>query len=75
MRILRLLLATVLLASGLAPLPARPPDAPAAPKVIQAKLAQERCAAKTRKGPQCKRKASAGSKFCWQHGGKKKQAP
>ena len=27
------------------------------------------CAATTRKGTQCKRQASPGSEFCWQHGG------
>ena len=27
------------------------------------------CAATTKKGTQCKRQASAGSSFCWQHGG------
>ena len=25
------------------------------------------CAATTKKGTQCKRKAKSGSKFCWQH--------
>jgi hypothetical protein len=30
------------------------------------------CAAMTKDGDRCKREASAGSKFCWQHGGKKK---
>lgn len=29
------------------------------------------CQAMTKDGDQCKRKPSAGSKFCWQHGGKK----
>ena len=27
------------------------------------------CAATTKKGTQCKRQASPGSEFCWQHGG------
>ena len=27
------------------------------------------CQATTKKGKQCKRKAKAGSSFCWQHGG------
>lgn len=27
------------------------------------------CQAITKKGTQCKRKAAAGSKYCWQHGG------
>ena len=27
------------------------------------------CQATTKKGKQCKRKASAGSRYCWQHGG------
>ena len=27
------------------------------------------CQATTKKGNQCKRKAKAGSSFCWQHGG------
>ena len=31
-----------------------------------------RCQARTKAGPQCKRKASAGSQYCYQHGGKKK---
>lgn len=29
-----------------------------------------RCQAKTKKGTQCTRTASKGSKYCWQHGGK-----
>ena len=28
----------------------------------------QRCAATTKKGTRCKRKASAGGKYCWQHG-------
>jgi len=28
-----------------------------------------RCQATTKKGTQCKRKAAAGSNYCWQHGG------
>ena len=31
----------------------------------------DQCQATTKAGTQCKRKASPGSKFCWQHGGKK----
>ena len=27
------------------------------------------CAATTKKGTQCKRQASPGSQYCWQHGG------
>ena len=30
------------------------------------------CAATTKKGAQCKRQASPGSQFCWQHGGSTK---
>ncbi len=30
------------------------------------------CAATTKKGTQCKRQASPGSEFCWQHGGSTK---
>ncbi len=37
-----------------------------------AEAASDRCQAKTKDGDQCKRKAAPGSKFCWQHGGKKK---
>lgn len=33
------------------------------------------CAAITKKGTQCKRQASVGSIYCWQHGGKTQQAP
>lgn len=29
----------------------------------------DRCAATTKKGTRCKRKASKGSSYCWQHGG------
>ena len=29
--------------------------------------AADRCIAKTQDGDQCKRKAAAGSKYCWQH--------
>jgi hypothetical protein len=29
--------------------------------------ASERCIAKTADGDQCKRKAQAGSRYCWQH--------
>ncbi len=51
---------------------------PAATKTEKAKTekkktvpAADQCQAMTKDGDQCKRKASAGSKFCWQHGGKK----
>ena len=30
--------------------------------------ASARCAATTKKGSRCKRKASSGSRYCWQHG-------
>jgi len=29
----------------------------------------DRCQATTKKGTQCSRKAKAGSRYCWQHGG------
>ncbi|HUQ95983.1 MAG TPA: hypothetical protein VM120_30170 [Bryobacteraceae bacterium] len=31
------------------------------------------CQHRTREGKQCKRKASTGSQFCWQHGASKKK--
>jgi len=31
------------------------------------------CKGTTKKGTQCKRSASAGSTYCWQHGGSKKK--
>ncbi|MBI3210968.1 MAG: hypothetical protein HYZ37_18950 [Candidatus Solibacter usitatus] len=37
----------------------------------KAKSAADQCQAMTQDGDQCKRKAAAGSKFCWQHGTKK----
>ncbi|WP_321471021.1 hypothetical protein [uncultured Paludibaculum sp.] len=48
----------------------------AAPKTAVA--AADQCTAMTQAGTRCKRKAQAGSKFCWQHDpankGKKKKA-
>ena len=41
-----------------------PKKAPAAAKEVPA---AERCIAKTDDGDQCKRRASKGKKFCWQH--------
>jgi putative hemolysin len=32
-------------------------------------VAAEQCQAITQKGRQCRRNASPGSKYCWQHGG------
>lgn len=33
------------------------------------KIISSQCAATTQKGTRCKRKASPGSSYCWQHGG------
>ena len=42
-----------------------------APVILGASLAfSAQCAAITKKGTQCKRRATAGSSFCWQHGGR-----
>ena len=38
-----------------------------APAVAKEVPAAERCIAKTDDGDQCKRRASKGKKFCWQH--------
>ncbi len=84
MKISRLAVTAILLAFGLmaqtapktkdAPKSAPPAAAEkgAAKKAAKEVPQSERCQAKTQDGDQCKRKASAGSKFCWQHGGKKK---
>lgn len=56
-----------------APTPAQaqaPSDKKGAKK--SAPAAADQCQAMTQAGTQCKRKASPGSKFCWQHAGKKK---
>ena len=37
--------------------------------VMSFSLFAAQCAATTKKGTQCKRQASADSRFCWQHGG------
>jgi hypothetical protein len=66
-----LLLAVALLgAQGTKKESTAPPAAPAK-KAASKVAAADQCQAKTKDGDQCKRKASAGSKFCWQHGGKK----
>jgi len=54
-----------------------PPEGVAVPAVPskksnvkeQSSSSSSRCAAITKKGTQCKRKAKAGSAYCWQHGG------
>lgn len=43
-------------------------EVPSTPKAIPT-VAGGRCAATTQKGARCKRNASKGSAFCWQHGG------
>ncbi|MBI4902975.1 MAG: hypothetical protein HY820_05025 [Acidobacteria bacterium] len=67
-RILISALMSIALLSAQAPAP--PPPAKTAAKKA-APATADQCMAKTKAGDQCKRKASAGSKFCWQHGGKK----
>jgi hypothetical protein len=63
------LLAAVLITCGAA-LPAQ--DAKGSKSAPEAVKVEGRCQARTKAGPQCKRKASAGSQYCYQHGGKKK---
>lgn len=36
---------------------------------VKPQTTSSQCAATTKKGTRCKRKAKAGSKYCWQHGG------
>ena len=43
--------------------------APATPRAPASQAARQQCAATTKKGTRCLRLASAGSSFCWQHGG------
>ena len=65
-------LASIVLAAILAACPVfaqAKGDSKSAPPKTQTKGQQ--CQAKTKDGDQCKRMASAGSQFCWQHGGKK----
>ena len=45
-----------------------PPPRAAAPAPPLAAATSSRCQATTQKGAQCKRTASAGSSYCWQHG-------
>jgi hypothetical protein len=47
------------------------PSGTSAPSVTKRKVSSSsgRCAATTKKGTRCKRKAKAGSSYCWQHGG------
>jgi hypothetical protein len=39
------------------------------PVAVKAGATDGRCQAITKKGTQCSRRAKAGSKYCWQHGG------
>jgi hypothetical protein len=47
--------------------PVSNPSPNAAP--VERAVESSRCQATTKKGTQCSRKAKAGSKYCWQHGG------
>lgn len=73
------LLASVALAGALAltPCGAQTAKKEARPAPKTAVAAAEQCTAMTQAGTRCKRKAQAGSKFCWQHDpankGKKKK--
>lgn len=50
-------------------LKADPTTASATPAPSKKSVLPGRCHATTRRGTQCSRRAKAGSKFCWQHGG------
>lgn len=67
-RVLLHLVAAALLAATVFAQPKAPETKkttpPAAAKAVPAAL---RCIGKTSDGDQCKRKASGGKKFCWQH--------
>lgn len=67
--ILRILAATALLAAAALAQPKAPETKKATPPPAAAKAvpAAERCIGKTSDGDQCKRKATAAKKFCWQH--------
>jgi hypothetical protein len=81
MKLTRLFLATAFLLGSTVFAPAQkapaptptPTQAPGGSKkgAKSAVPVADQCQAMTKAGTQCKRKASAGSKFCWQHGGKK----
>lgn len=70
MKLVRMIVAAMLLTSPVMLAQPKKGETKPAPKTAQAK--GDQCQAKTKDGDQCKRKAAAGSKFCWQHGGKKK---
>ncbi|MGC4049265.1 MAG: hypothetical protein QM757_07090 [Paludibaculum sp.] len=57
---------------------AKAPEKSAKPAPKTAVAETDQCTAMTQAGTRCKRKAQAGSKFCWQHDpankGKKKKA-
>ena len=45
-----------------------PSPAPTSSRTSQRQTTSVRCQATTQKGRQCKRTASSGSSYCWQHG-------
>jgi hypothetical protein len=57
------------LAPPAAPGPVSPPPKPASVRPPPAPTAAPRCAAITKKGTQCTRRAEKGSAYCWQHKG------
>ncbi|MCC6538875.1 MAG: hypothetical protein IT162_15080, partial [Bryobacterales bacterium] len=70
-RVLRHLIAAALLATAAQAQSKAPAAAPAPAKAVPAGL---RCIGKTSDGDQCKRKATDGKKFCWQHDPTRKKA-
>jgi hypothetical protein len=47
----------------------KPPESDSKAESTRSAPASSQCAATTKKGTRCKRKAASGSSYCWQHGG------